>query len=106
MELSHLKDMIGGWIVGDFSPSILKSSEFEVAVKHYKAGDYEKEHFHKIAEEITLILSGRVKMFNQEFLEGDIIHIKPGESTGFLSITDSITVVVKKPSVIGDKYFI
>ena len=106
MELSHLKDMIGGWIVGDFEPSILKSKDCEVAVKRYKAGDSEQEHFHKIAQELTLIVAGRVKMFNKEFTDGDIVLIKPGEVTGFLSITDSITVVVKKPSIIGDKYFI
>ncbi len=106
MELSHLKDMIGGWIVGDFEPSILKSKDCEVAVKRYKAGDSEQQHFHKIAQELTLIVAGRVKMFNKEFTDGDIVLIKPGEVTGFLSITDSITVVVKKPSIIGDKYFI
>ena len=106
MELSHLKDMIGGWIVGDFEPSILKSKDCEVAVKRYKAGDSEQQHFHKIAHELTLIVSGRVKMFNKEFSDGDIVLIKPGEVTGFLSITDSITVVVKKPSIIGDKYII
>ena len=38
--MSHnLKDMIGGWFIGDFDPSVWKTSAFEVAVKEYKSGD-------------------------------------------------------------------
>lgn len=36
--------------------------------------------------------------------EGDIILIEPGEFTKFKSVTDSTTVVVKTPSIVGDKY--
>jgi len=36
---------------------------------------------------------------------GDIIIIEPGEATDFEAVTDSINVVVKFPSVAGDKYF-
>ena len=32
-----------GWFLGKFDPSIIKT-DFEVAVKEYKAGDHEKAH--------------------------------------------------------------
>ena len=39
MKSAHLKDMVKGWFVGDFEPTVLRSSACEVAVKHYRAGD-------------------------------------------------------------------
>ena len=35
---------------------------------------------------------------------GDIVLIEPGEDTDFEALTDVTTVVVKAPSVMGDKY--
>ena len=94
MKIFNLEDMTGGWFVGDFSPSVVKTKRCEVALKEYKAGDKENRHHHKEAIEVTLIARGTVEM------NGNI----KGESTDFKSITDSITVVFKSPSVTGDKY--
>lgn len=104
MKKFRLEDMIGGWFVGDFTPSIVKESNFEVAIKKYKSGTKEKKHLHKLAYEITVIISGKVLMNNKEFKEGDIIKINKGESTDFITLEDTITCVVKSPSVQGDKY--
>jgi quercetin dioxygenase-like cupin family protein len=104
MRLAKLSDMKGGWIVGDFVPSLLRTRDFEVAIKHYKAGDREPAHHHKLAEEITVIASGRARMCGQEFVTGDIIELERGESTGFEALEDTVTVVVKTPSVANDKY--
>ena len=43
-------------------------------------------------------------MNNVIYNKGSIIEISPGESTNFLALTDTITVVVKLPSVKIDKY--
>lgn len=101
----NLQDMKGGWFIGNFSPTVLKTKEFEVAIKYYKKGDKESCHHHKIAEEFTVIVEGKVKMFSTIFTKGDIIKILPNEETDFIAITDVITVVVKNPSVKNDKYF-
>lgn len=104
MKIYRLKDMIGGWFVGDFLPTCLKTSDCEVACKKYKRGDSEKRHFHKIATEITLIVKGRVKMNDKIFGEGDIVVMEAGDSTDFHALEDTTNVVVKIPSSIGDKY--
>ena len=44
MKEYDLDHMVKGWFVGDFTPTVIKSQEFEVAVKHYKKGDYEPSH--------------------------------------------------------------
>jgi quercetin dioxygenase-like cupin family protein len=41
-----------------------------------------------------------------EYDEGDIILMEPGEATDFKAITDAMNVVVKVPSVKGDKYLV
>ena len=100
----NLDEMIGGWFVGDFEPSVIRTKDFEVAVKKYKAGDKEARHMHKIATELTVIISGKVLMNSQEYGEGSIIEIHPNTSSDFEAIEDTVTVVVKTPSVAGDKY--
>jgi quercetin dioxygenase-like cupin family protein len=104
MKLNKLSRMTRGWFVGNFEPTIFKTDAAEAGIKSYKAGDNEKSHCHKIATEITTIVSGKVEMNGKTFSDGDIILIEPGEYTDFKSITDSVTVVVKVPCVKGDKY--
>jgi hypothetical protein len=99
-----LKDMVGGWMVGDFDPSCIRTAACEVACKHYPAGAAEAAHVHRIATELTLIARGRVTMNGRVFTEGDIIILEPGEATDFRALEPSTTVVVKMPSVAGDKY--
>lgn len=105
VRTAKLTDMIGGWFVGNFSPSILTSEAFEVAVKSYKAGDYEEWHVHKIGTEITVILDGKAEMDGKTLENGDIILLEPGHGTSFRALTDLKAVVVKTPSIANDKYF-
>lgn len=104
MQKFSLDSMIKGWFVGDFSPCACKSKDFEVAVKYYKKGECESLHYHKIATEITCIAQGCVKMNGVEFGKGEIIVLEPFESTDFLALTRTITVVVKIPSAKNDKF--
>ena len=96
--------MKGGWFIGNFTPSVLKAKNFEVAVKSYKAGDKEPRHFHLLAEEITLVISGTVNFNTNTYSSGQIVLIEKGERVTFEAITDAITVVVKSPSITNDKY--
>ncbi len=104
MRLNTLSDMKRGWFVGDFEPSLLRTDDAEIGVKRYIAGDYELAHFHKIATEITVIITGEVEMNGVKYYPDDIITIEPGEATDFRALTDAVTVVVKHPGVLDDKY--
>lgn len=106
MKHALLNDMTKGWFVGNFEPSLYQTNDCEVAVKRYQKGEKEEAHFHKIATEITVVVSGRVKMFDQEFAAGDIITVEPGESTSFEALEDSVNVVVKLPGANNDKYIV
>ena len=104
MKVAKLEDMIKGWFVGNFDPSMIKTNDVEVAVKEYKKGDYEEKHYHKIATEITVIISGKVKMNGVEYSKGDIILIEPNEATDFEALEDTVNAVVKFPGANNDKY--
>lgn len=106
MQSLQLEQMIKGWFIGNFSPSILHTELCEVAVKHYKAGESEDCHLHKIATEVTVVVTGAIFMCGREWGPGSIVRLEPGEQTSFLALCDSITVVVKLPSVVDDKYII
>lgn len=104
MKKFRLDDMTRGWFVGDFAPTALQTEAAEVAVKTYESGASEARHMHKVAPEVTLILHGKARMNDTVYEAGDIVVIDPGESTDFEALTDVTTVVVKVPSVKGDKY--
>jgi quercetin dioxygenase-like cupin family protein len=106
MKLYRMSDMVKGWFVGDFEPTALPSNQFEVGLKHYKQGDSEQRHVHKVATEITVVVNGEVRMNGETFRTGDIIVLEPGEPADFAAVTDASTVVVKTPSAPRDKYFV
>lgn len=104
MKIARLDDMVKGWFVGNFEPTVYQTNDVEVAVKSYHAGDTESSHYHKIATELTVIISGSVRMNGVEYGEGDIIVMEPGDATDFEALTDAINVVVKIPGANNDKY--
>lgn len=104
MRTGRLSEMKGGWFVGGFWPTMFETTNCEVAVKTYKAGDYEPKHYHKLATELTVIIDGIVEMNGVSYKKGDIIVIEPGEATNFRAVTDSTNAVVKIPGALNDKF--
>lgn len=104
MKKENLNEMTKGWFVGNFLPTLFKTKEVEVAVKKYNEGDFEDKHYHKIATEITVIVSGKVRMNGTVYNQDDIIVIEPFEVTDFFAITNTVTTVIKIPCANNDKY--
>ena len=104
MQTANLGDMGKGWFIGDFSPTVHRTREVEVAVKHYRAGEAEAAHYHKVAREFTVVIFGTVRMNGRIFGPGEIVVIEPGEATDFCAVTDAVTTVVKVPGAPNDKY--
>ena len=100
----NIKDFTKGWLVGNFSPCLFNNTDVEIGVKYYKKGDKDENHYHKIATEYTIVISGEVRMLNKIFTSGDIIIIEPNIENQFDCLQDACILVIKTPSVIGDKY--
>lgn len=93
-----------GWFVGDFTPTAHPTKEFEVAYKfHHKKENY-TAHYHKIAVEINYLIRGRMKINDTEINAGEIFVIYPNEIAAPCFLEDCELIVVKTPSVLGDKY--
>jgi len=103
MEKFNLENYKGGWFIGDFSPTLAETDQFEVACKYYKKGDAENAHTHKVATEFTLIAQGSVLMNDVLYKQAEIVKVNRGESADFIALEDTITVVVKIPSARNDK---
>lgn len=107
MKVANLKNMKKGWFIGNFEPSLFKTNDCEIAVKEYKKGDYEQKHYHKIATEYTVVISGKVKMNGVEYSAGDIVIMEPNEETDFECLEDGTkNVVVKIPGANNDKFVV
>ena len=106
MEVYKLSDMVKGWFVGNFTPTLLATNDVEVGVKKYLPGEEDVIHHHKIATELTVVLNGEVEMSGTRYTDGQIIVIHPGVPIDFKAITDATTVVVKIPGAGFDKYII
>lgn len=103
---ARLEDMVRGWFVGNFEPTLYKTGEVEVAIQEYPAGAHEPKHYHKQATEITVIVSGRVEMNGQPYTRGDMVVIRPNQATDFRTLEPTVTAVVKIPGASNDKFLV
>ena len=61
---------------------------------------------HEKTWEITLVVSGSIKMYNQILTQGSIILLEPGDISKFECIEECALVIVKYPSNPSDKILI
>lgn len=106
MKISKLDEYTKGWIVGDFTPSLFNTKDFEFGIKKYAKGDQDDIHFHKIASEITVVVTGSFLVNEKILNEGDVFTMEPGEVSDFKCLEEGYTAVIKFPSVKNDKYII
>lgn len=105
MKVYELDDMIGGWFIGGFSPTVYKG-DFEVCYKKHPQGEIWDSHYHKIATEINLLVRGLMKINDVIIHPGQIFVIYPEEVASPVFLEDCELVVVKTKSVPGDKYIV
>lgn len=104
MKITQMQDMTRGWFIGDFEPSVLRTKDFEVGYLTHKAGEFWAPHVHKEAVEINYLISGKMTLNDVMILPGMIFMIERGEVAKPVFLEDCSLIVVKSPSVIGDKY--
>jgi len=103
MKRYRLEDYHKGWVVGNFVPSILELNT-EVALQRMPKGVPTKDHVHKEATEITIVVSGALRINGNSYGPNDICVLEPGEISRSEFLEDTIIVVIKTPSVPLDKY--
>ena len=101
-----METMMGGWFIGNFEPSAYKTDQFEVCYKHHVKGEKWDTHYHKEGTEINYLVNGKMIIQNKELNTGDIFILKPYEIADPIFVEDCTVLIVKTPSVSGDKYII
>ena len=104
MQLHKLSEFKGGWFIGSFSPTVFSTHEFEVCYKYHKQGEAWPKHFHKAGTEFNLLVRGRMKMQDQIIEAGTIFIMFPYEIADPEFLEDCEVLIVKVPSVPGDKF--
>lgn len=98
--------MYRGWIIGDFDPSLLKTKDFEVGILHHPKGEKWPAHYHKIATEYNVLISGSMRLCDVELKAGDTFILEPNEIADPVFHEDCTIVCVKVPSDTKDKYLV
>lgn len=106
MKINNISEMIGGWFVGDFEESAYRTSDFEVAYKFHEKGEKWPTHYHEKLTEINFIIRGEMSVQEKILKDGDIFTLSPYEVADPVFLKDTEMIVVKTPSVPGDKVIV
>ena len=104
MIKKRIDDFKGGWFIGSFEPTLLKTDVFEVAYKMHRKDELWPKHYHAIATEYNCLVLGSMTVNGETINQGDVFVIYPGEISEPKFLEDCHIMVVKTPSLIGDKY--
>ena len=104
MDVYNINNFKNGWFIGNFTPSVFKNPFFEVAHHHHKAGYCGQAHTHKIAQEVTYIVKGRLVASGKHLKTGDMFVYSPHEIANVMFVEDTDLIVIKWPSVPNDKH--
>ncbi len=105
MKFGKFSDYKGGWLVGDFKPSLFKTDVNDVGVLYCKKGDKGDGHFHKKHTEYNIILDGSVLIEDKKLYTGDIFIYEPKDRSYVEFLENTILLVVKNPATKDDKYY-
>lgn len=106
MYSSKLSAMTRGWFVGNFEPSVYTTSDAEVSVRRLEKGYCEPSHFHQAVTKIIVVLSGKLCMFEKEWVEDHIIVMEPGDISSIEALEDSRIAMLIFPGIKNDKVYV
>ena len=106
MRTYNISDFKGGWCIGNFEPSMLNTTSFEVGVHDYAAGFSGAPHYHKMSTEYNIIIVGKVAIYDIELGPGDIFVYDPYEISNCTFIEDTKIIVVRDSSNPKDKFLV
>lgn len=99
MKIFNIKDMIGGWFVGNFIPVAYKTENFEVSYKLHPKGEKWDFHYHTEVTEVNYLVRGKMLLQNKELNTNDIFVIEPYEIADPTFLEDCEIVCVKTKSI-------
>jgi len=99
MKIERIENMIGGWFIGGFEPTVHKTNDFEVSYKIHKKNEQWDHHYHHTVTEINLLIRGKMILQNKELNSGDIFTLEPFEIADPEFLEDCEIICVKTKSI-------
>jgi len=103
MRKVKMRSMKGGWFIGNFEPSVYKTSACEVCYKEHHKGARWAKHFHTVTE-INYLIAGSMEINGELITAGEIFVIEPYEEIKPVFLSDCSLIVVKIPGKLNDKH--
>ena len=103
MNLHRLEDMIGGWFVGNFSPTAYTTNDVEVSYKQHPKGEIWDTHYHEKVTEVNLLVRGEMILQGKKLIAGDIFTLNPYEIADPEFLEDCEIGCGKLPGITNDK---
>lgn len=104
MRVTKLTDYVRGWFIGNFSPSVLNTTDFEVGVLTHHKDEKWPSHYHKESIEYNVLVTGKMVVQGKELNSGDVFVFEKGEIADPIFLEDCTVVCVKVPSIPSDKF--
>jgi len=98
MKIDKIENMVGGWFIGNFEPTILRTEQFEVSFKVHPKGQIWDIHYHTHVTEINYVVRGKMIIQGKELIAGDIFTLYPYEIADPIFLEDTEIICVKTPS--------
>lgn len=105
MIKNNIDNFTRGWFIGNFDPALLKTDAFEVGYL-FKPKGSEPPHYHAVATEYNVLVSGKMRLNDQEFVAGDMFIIDPNVVAYPVFHEDCYIICVKVPSAPNDKFLV
>jgi dTDP-glucose pyrophosphorylase len=105
-SIYECNDFVRGWFMGDFTPSICKTKEFEIGYLHHKKNERWDYHYHKESTEYNILIKGEMLINNIIMKENDLFVIQKNQIACPQFLQDCRVLCIKIPHVKNDKYCI
>lgn len=106
MKVGNISNTHRGWVIGDFEPSLLRTKNFEVGILKHPKGEIWAPHYHKVATEYNILISGTMRLCGVDLVPGNTFILEPNEVADPIFYEDCTIVCVKVPSDTKDKYLV
>ncbi len=98
-----LSELTRGWLIGDFTPSLVRTKEFEIGILSHKSGEKWPYHIHDFQDEYNYLINGHMTVNDLEYLSGDNFALLKGHLAVPHFMSDCRLVCIKFPSIPSDK---
>jgi NDP-sugar pyrophosphorylase family protein/mannose-6-phosphate isomerase-like protein (cupin superfamily) len=97
---------IRGWIMGQFTPSIINNEHVELGILTHNKGEKWGYHYHKECDELNVLLEGSMLMNNREIKKHDIFFIQKKQLGAPIFLENCRVLCIKYPSIPKDKIIV